>query len=103
MVICESGSTCLFRVYLPQADSVELVGGFTGWRNAPIRLVREPSGWWFVRLDLPPGDHDFSYLVDGATWLPDYAASGIRRNGYGGWVSQIVVERPSPAPALCAA
>lgn len=103
MVVREAGFTYLFRVYLPQARSVELVGGFTNWRNAPIRLVREPGGWWFVRLDLDPGDHDFSYLVDGCTWLPDYAASGIRRNSYGGWVSQIVVEPPLPAPALCAA
>lgn len=103
MVICESDSTMLFRVYLPQATSVELVGSFTNWRAAPVRLVRESTGWWFVRLNLEQGDHEFSYLVDGCTWLPDYAAGGIRRNGYGGWVSQIVVEPPAPTPALCAA
>ncbi len=91
MVVVETGFTHLFRVYLPQALSVELVGAFTNWRESPIHLLRDSSGWWFVRLDLTAGDHDFSYLVDGSTWLPDYAASGVRRNGYGGWVSQVVV------------
>lgn len=101
MVICETGCTHVFRVYLPQATSVELVGAFTNWRDCPIRLEREHSGWWTARLDLPPGDHDFSYLVDGSTWLPDYAASGVRRNGFGGWVSQVVV--PAARRALARA
>lgn len=91
MVLCETGCTHVFRVYLPQAATVELVGAFSNWRESPIPLIREHSGWWFVRLELPPGDHDFSYLVDGSTWLPDYAASGVKRNGFGGWVSQVVV------------
>lgn len=91
MVLCESDCTHVFRVYLPQATTVELVGAFSNWRESPIALVREHSGWWSVRLELPPGDHEFSYLVDGSTWLPDYAASGVRRNGFGGWVSQVVV------------
>jgi hypothetical protein len=37
------------------------------------------------------GDHLFSYLVDGSAWMADYAASGVRANGFGGWVSQLHV------------
>ncbi|MCC6320186.1 MAG: hypothetical protein IT438_01975 [Phycisphaerales bacterium] len=91
MVIHEEGSKHLFRVYLPEARTVELVGTFTDWRAEPIRMLREPTGWWTARVELPPDDHLFSYLIDGATWMADYAASGVRANGYGGWVSQLHV------------
>ena len=57
-------------------------------------MAREHTGWWTTTLApeaLPAGDHDFSYLVNGSHFLADYAASGVKRNGYGGWVSQISV------------
>ena len=91
MVISENGRTHLFRVYLPEARGVELVGTFSGWCAQAIPMRREGAGWWVARADLNAGDHDFSYLVNGSAWLADYAASGVRRNGYGGWVSQIHV------------
>jgi 1,4-alpha-glucan branching enzyme len=98
MVICESDSRHTFRVYLPEAAHVELVGSFTDWRARPVPMRRESTGWWSATLALPTGDHDFSYLVNGSTWLADYAASGVKRNNYGGWVSQIAVHGLS-APA----
>lgn len=91
MVLCEHGQKHTFRVYLPEARSVELVGSFTDWRVRPIPMLREPSGWWIARTDMDPGDHLFSYLVDGSAWMADYAASGVKANGYGGWVSQLHV------------
>ena len=94
MVICDSEARHTFRVYLPEADRVELVGTFTDWRTRAVPMAREHTGWWSITLSptiLTPGDHDFSYLVNGSHWLADYAASGVKRNGYGGWVSQISV------------
>lgn len=84
-----------FRVYLPEAQRVELVGCFTSWRSHAVEMTRESSGWWSATTDLAPGDYEFSYLVNHSTWLPDYAASGVKRNGFGGWVSQLHV-----APAV---
>jgi 1,4-alpha-glucan branching enzyme len=98
MVICENGSKHTFRVYLPEAGQVELVGTFTDWRIRPLRMVREDTGWWEVTTDLPPGEHDFSYLVNSANWLADYAASGVKRNKFGGWISQIYVDSPVIVP-----
>lgn len=98
MVICENGSKHTFRVYLPEATNVELVGTFTDWRCRPVRMLREHTGWWSAAAELPPGDHDFCYLVNGSTWLADYAASGVKRNGFGGWVSQISVASPVMVP-----
>lgn len=91
MVISDSTGQQTFRVYLPEARSVELVGSFTDWRVRPIPMLREPSGWWTARVPLAAGDHLFSYLVDGSVWLADYAATGVRGNGFGGWVSQLHV------------
>lgn len=98
MVINEHGSQHTFRVYLPEARHVELVGSFTDWRTHAVSMLREPSGWWVARVEMVPGDHLFSYLVDGAAWLADYAASGVKANGFGGWVSQLHV--PAPAPQV---
>jgi 1,4-alpha-glucan branching enzyme len=91
MVICENDCRHTFRVYLPEAAAVELVGTFTDWRTRPVRMTREHTGWWSATLEMAPGDHDFSYLVNGSHWLADYAASGVKRNAFGGWVSQIHV------------
>jgi 1,4-alpha-glucan branching enzyme len=91
MVIRQAGSIHLFRVYRPEARSVELVGSFTQWGSRAVAMVREDTGWWSATITLAPGDHDFSYLVDGSQWVTDFAASGVKRNGFGGWISQLHV------------
>lgn len=91
MVISQNGRSHTFRVFLPEAEAVELVGSFTGWRSGPEPMTREDTGWWVATIELAPGDHDFSYLVNGSAWVADYAASGVKRNGFGGWVSQVHV------------
>lgn len=88
-----------FRVFLPHASSVQVVGTFTDWRNAAIAMDRQHPGWWEVEVQVEEGEHQFCYLVDGHLWLADYAAHGVKLNGYGGWVSRLRVETP-PAPAV---
>ncbi len=83
-----------FRVYLPHASTVELVGGFTGWRAGAIAMDRQEPGWWDLVADVPAGEHEFCYLVDSSIWLADYAANGVILSGYGGWVSKLVVRSP---------
>jgi 1,4-alpha-glucan branching enzyme len=92
MVISEVDGRRTFRVYLPEASGVEVVGTFTDWRMRPVSMKREDTGWWTATVALTAGDHDFSYLVNGTHWLADYAAMGVKRNGFGGWVSQVHVE-----------
>lgn len=95
MVLTSDRRTFTFRVYLPDAGQVQLVGTFTSWRAKAIEMTREGNGWWTVKAELASGDHDFAYLVNNSTWMADYAASGVKRNGFGGWVSQIhVPEEP---------
>lgn len=95
----ETTSDCIrFQIYLPHAERVELMGDFTNWEAQPIEMKRgdgDGSGWWTAECDIPEGDHTFSYLVDGHYWMPDYAASGLHRNEYGRWTSNLTVEKRS--------
>lgn len=88
--VTESGR-CAFRLYMPNAGSVELVGSFCEWKldrsSGVLELERDADGWWNAWVNLPVGDHEFCYLVDGRAWMPDYAASGVRRDNSGRWVS----------------
>ncbi len=119
MVTVENDGSLTFRVYLPHAQSVELVADFTHWGDGRIPLIREecvlghtedsdvddgssPSdipenGWWAVCASAPDGDHAFSYLIDDQWWLPDYAAHGVRRNAEGHWTGLLFVP---PKPQL---
>ena len=92
MVSTNDGRMFEFRVYLPHAGDVELVGDFTEWCDEAIPLKRSTTGWWEGGLRLGPGEHRFSYLVDGRHWMPDYAAQGIERDRSGNWISTLVVD-----------
>lgn len=106
MVTVERDGSLVFRVYLPHAQSVDLLTSFADWERGRLPLKREPAeadarpeevlpgghtGWWCVRTHAPEGEHAFSYLVDEQWWLPDYAAHGVRRNEYGNWTSLLFV------------
>lgn len=91
MVTQTAASGIRFRVYMADAQSVELVGTFTNWRDGAIPMTRADQGWWEAELNLDAGDHEFQYLVDGEHWLADYSAGGLRLNRYGTWVSQLSI------------
>lgn len=97
MTTLEADGTVTFRVYLPHASHVHLTGTFNGWSTTSHPLNRENGdGWWRLQAHVPSGEHDFQYLVDGREWLADFAAFGVARNEFGGWVSQLIVsEEPT--------
>lgn len=94
MVSIDEGGMATFRVYLPDAGRVQLVGDFTRWQESPIEMLREPGGWWRVQAAPAPGEYEFQYLIDGETWLPDYAAHGLVPGPFGGWQSRLHVLDP---------
>lgn len=79
----------LFKVFLPHAAKVEVVGTFTGWRAGARSMERQNPGWWSLVTSVEGGVHEFCYLVDGSIWLADYAASGVRLASSGHWVSRL--------------
>lgn len=91
MVSNSPDGTCGFRVYLPHAAKVELLGTFTDWRERRIAMTRRHPGWWEAAVAIDAGEHEFCYLVDNSVWLADYAAHGVKLNSYGSWTSRLSV------------
>ncbi len=59
-----------FRFTAPTALTVQLVGDFTGWSEAPVALTKGKDGVWRTSVHLEPGKHRYRFLVDG-DWRDD--------------------------------
>lgn len=72
-----------FVIAAPGARSVSLAGDFNGWsRNAtPLEDV-DGRGQWSVTLTLPPGRHEYAFVVDGERWVADPFAA-VTRDEFG--------------------
>ena len=81
--VAEAG--VVFKVRAPGAKQVHIVGSFNRWdRQKDALSGPDNNGWWIITLPLAPGRHEYLFLVDGATWLPDPSAPGRTDDGYGG-------------------
>ncbi len=58
-----------------------VAGGFNGWHPQP--LDHDGDGTWSLDIELPPGTHEYLFVVD-EQWLPDPACLEGRPNPYGG-------------------
>lgn len=47
------------------AGAVFIAGTFNDWNPEATPMKRAPSGRWRVALQLPPGRHEFKFIVDG--------------------------------------
>lgn len=72
-----------FVLYQPQAQRVDLTGSFTGWSNVPLRRIGE-SGYWEVTLNVPPGEHRFSYILEDGRRMPDPTIPAREKDDFGG-------------------
>ena len=59
-----------FRLHAPQARSVHVAGTFCDWQPAAHPLRNGKQGVWTTRLALPPGRHEYRFIVDGV-WHDD--------------------------------
>lgn len=89
MIERDTNGHTIFRIYRRHAQRIELVANFTRWQEQPIPLEPVGDGWWTITIDLPPGDHEFQYRIDGREWLADFAAHGVRLNDYNQWLGLI--------------
>jgi 1,4-alpha-glucan branching enzyme len=82
-----------FAVWAPNAHYVAVVGDFNGWDPQRTRMIRlDHEGRWTARLKLPPGVHQYSFVIDGSTWVPDPGAKTTLADGFGGRNSVIIVD-----------
>ncbi|NMC81820.1 MAG: DUF3459 domain-containing protein [Armatimonadetes bacterium] len=70
---CVRAVPVTFRYQPKEASvtSVALGGTFNGWKGDATRMSAGPDGAYTVTLDLPPGPHEYKFVVNGKLWLAD--------------------------------
>jgi hypothetical protein len=82
-----------FRLEAPDAERVMLAGSFTDWK--PRYELHETSpGVWSILVPLPPGVHDYTFVVDGSQWVPDPHAPQVPDH-FGGANSRLTILPPA--------
>lgn len=82
-----------FRIDAAGARHVALAGSFSGWE--PRYELHETSpGVWSVLVPLPPGVHDYAFVIDGAVWVPDPHAPQVD-DSFGGRNSRLALLPPT--------
>ena len=75
--------TVRFVLVAPGAQHVSLAGTFNHWDPRATPLVRSGAGdLWTATLSLPPGQHQYAFVVDGTRWVPDPTAPAVD-DGFG--------------------
>ena len=60
-----------FRFQKTGAETVVLAGDFNGWSITAHTMKRGRDKTWTIELDLPPGRHEYKFLVNGNEWWND--------------------------------
>ncbi|MGD8667024.1 MAG: glycogen-binding domain-containing protein [Desulfobacterales bacterium] len=81
-----------FVLYQPDAGQVELAGSFSGWKTLPMKKMGI-SGYWEVIVDLYPGEHHYSYILEGGRRIPDPTILTREKDDFGGENSILDIHR----------
>ncbi len=74
----------------PGAKTVCVAGSFNQWKPETAPLVQKGNGLWVGDLAVPPGRHEYLFVVDGQ-WVPDPKANETVQNPFGGRNSVLTV------------
>ena len=83
-----------FEYHHPTASRVFVAGSFNGWNPSVTALANLGSGHWLRLLWLPPGEHEYLFVVDGV-WCFDPHAADYVPNVYGTMNAVVEVFPPS--------
>ncbi len=64
-----------------QAATVEVAGSWSGWEPEPMQLTED--GMFFTVVALPPGRHEYMFVIDGEQWASDPTALLTHDDGFG--------------------
>lgn len=84
-------TTRRFVIYRPDVQSVAVAGTFTDWHAIPMKRIGD-SGYWERTIQILPGEHRFSYILDGGEQMPDPTVLTREKDDFGGVNSIIRVE-----------
>lgn len=66
------------------ARTVSVIGSFNSWHaERSVMWYNKDEGKWILEAVLPPGDHEYVFLVDGKKLVPDPQAALTRDDGFG--------------------
>jgi hypothetical protein len=73
-----------FSLANSEARSVYLIGSFNGWKpkEYAMKLDRQ-SNRWILEISLPPGGHEYAFLIDDKQAVPDPRAAFYKMDGFG--------------------
>jgi len=78
-----------------QARSVTVAGSFNDWSDTSHPLARDArSGLWTATVVLPPGEHQFMFVVDDTEWVSPPLAEDYVDDGFGAR-NGVVIVRPA--------
>jgi len=83
-------ATITFVLTNVHAGRVAISGEFNQWSADATPMIRQGDGAWKTTLALPPGRHQYKFVVDGH-WMPDPNAAEQVADGYGAVNSVIEV------------
>lgn len=72
-----------FVIYRPDVSKAEIAGSFTEWRMIPMKMTGS-SGYWEVILNIPKGEHRFTYILDGHQRFADPTILVREQDDFGG-------------------
>jgi hypothetical protein len=80
-----------FVIYRPDVTRAEIAGTFTDWQRIPMNRLGS-SGYWDITVNLPFGEHRFTYILDGKKRFTDPTVPARELDDFGGRNSIISVE-----------
>ncbi len=83
MIIKKGKSQVTFVYSTPHhCRSVAVVGDFNDWQSEKGKMTRQKDGTYRKRLQLPPGQYRYKFLIDGQ-WFEDPEAEAQLPNAFG--------------------
>jgi len=79
-----------FVIYQPEVSKVEISGSFIDWKVLPLARVGS-SGYWQIELDVPEGEHRYTYIVGGEERVADPTILTREQDDFGGENSILLV------------
>ena len=79
-----------FNLHTPGAAEVNLAGSFNAWDPSARPLKCDKKGTWRTWLNLPPGQHEYLFIVNGQ-WQEDPRCQNRQENPYGSFNSVVQV------------
>jgi len=80
------------------ASQVSVIGSFNNWKaERSIMYYDSETEAWVLEAQLPPGDHEYLFLVNGEQLVPDPQAQLTRDDGFGNKNSIIFVNNNEQA------